>query len=103
MSGARYPSLYAGQKGAGVNVAETEVETKMEKIDITKGNDPYEESKVHIPEIISLIFETHEAVPLFNLDMNGYFAKFLLRVYHLCYVYDYHILLLLVSLPLSRF
>ena len=40
-----YPSLYAGQKGAGVNVAETEVETKMEKIDITKGNDPYEESK----------------------------------------------------------
>ena len=41
----KYPSLYAGQKGAGVNVAETEVETKMEKIDITKGNDPYEESK----------------------------------------------------------
>ena len=44
-SDTRYPSLYAGQKGAGVNVAETEVETKMEKIDITKGNDPYEESK----------------------------------------------------------
>ena len=41
----KYPLLYAGQKGAGVNVAETEVETKMEKIDITKGNDPYEESK----------------------------------------------------------
>ena len=41
----KYPNLYAGQKGAGVNVAETEVETKMEKIDITKGNDPYEESK----------------------------------------------------------
>ena len=32
-------------KSLGVNVAETEVETKMEKIDITKGNDPYEESK----------------------------------------------------------
>ena len=44
-SNTKYPSLYAGQKGAGVNVAETEVETKMEKIDITKGNDPYEESK----------------------------------------------------------
>ena len=44
-SNTEYPSLYAGQKGAGVNVAETEVETKMEKIDITKGNDPYEESK----------------------------------------------------------
>ena len=41
----KYPLLYDGQKGAGVNVAETEVETKMEKIDITKGNDPYEESK----------------------------------------------------------
>ena len=44
-SNTKYPSLYAGQKGAGVDVAETEVETKMEKIDITKGNDPYEESK----------------------------------------------------------
>ena len=40
----KYPLLYDGQKGAGVNVAETEVETKMEKIDITKGNDPYKES-----------------------------------------------------------
>ena len=35
----KYPSLYAGQKGAGVNVS------TISQPDITKGNDPYEESK----------------------------------------------------------
>ena len=39
-----YPSLYAGQKGAGVNVAEANAST-IAQPDITKGNDPYEESK----------------------------------------------------------
>ena len=40
----KYPSLYAGQKGAGVNVAEANANT-IAQPDITKGNDPYEESK----------------------------------------------------------
>ena len=40
----KYPSLYAGQKGAGVNVAETNAST-IAQPDISKGNDPYEESK----------------------------------------------------------
>jgi len=35
----KYPSLYANQKGAGPNVS------SISKLDITKGNDPYEESK----------------------------------------------------------
>ena len=39
-----YPSLYAGQKGAGVNVTEANAST-ITQPDITKGNDPYEESK----------------------------------------------------------
>ena len=39
-----YPSLYAGQKGAGVNVTEADAGT-IEQPDISKGNDPYEESK----------------------------------------------------------
>ena len=39
-----YTSLYAGQKGAGVNVAEVNAST-IAQPDITKGNDPYEESK----------------------------------------------------------
>ena len=43
-SNTKYPSLYAGQKGAGVNVAETNAST-IAQPDITKGNDPYEESK----------------------------------------------------------
>lgn len=38
-----YPLLYDGQKGAGVNVAETNAST-IAQPDITKGNDPYEES-----------------------------------------------------------
>ena len=40
----KYPSLYAGQKGAGVNVAEENAST-IAQPDISKGNDPYEESK----------------------------------------------------------
>ena len=43
-SNTKYPSLYAGQKGAGVNVAETNAST-IAQPDISKGNDPYEESK----------------------------------------------------------
>ena len=39
-----YPSLYAGQKGAGVDVAEANAST-IAQPDKTKGNDPYEESK----------------------------------------------------------
>lgn len=38
-----YPLLYEGQKGAGVNVAETNAST-ITQPDITKGNDPYGES-----------------------------------------------------------
>ena len=43
-SNTKYPSLYAGQKGAGVNVAEENASTIVQP-DISKGNDPYEESK----------------------------------------------------------
>ena len=43
-SNTKYPSLYAGQKGAGVNVAEANAST-IAQPDKTKGNDPYEESK----------------------------------------------------------
>ena len=43
-SNTKYLSLYAGQKGAGVNVAEANANT-IAQPDITKGNDPYEESK----------------------------------------------------------
>ena len=43
-SSTKYPSLYAGQKGAGVNVAEANANT-IAQPDKTKGNDPYEESK----------------------------------------------------------
>ena len=43
-SNTKYPSLYAGQKGAGVNVAEENAST-IAQPDISKGNDPYEESK----------------------------------------------------------
>ena len=38
-SNTKYPSLYANQKGAGPNVS------SITPSDITKGNDPYEESK----------------------------------------------------------
>lgn len=44
VSNSWYPSLYAGQKGAGVNVAEENAGT-IAQPDITKGNDPYEENK----------------------------------------------------------
>ena len=43
-SNTKYPSLYARQKGAGVNVAEENAST-IAQPDISKGNDPYEESK----------------------------------------------------------
>ena len=43
-SNKKYPSLYAGQKGAGVNVAEANAST-IAQPDISKGNDPYEESE----------------------------------------------------------
>ncbi len=43
-SNTKYPSLYVGQKGAGVNVAEANAST-IAQPDTTKGNDPYEESK----------------------------------------------------------
>ena len=43
-SNTKYPSLYAGKKGAGVNVAEANAST-IAQPDISKGNDPYEESK----------------------------------------------------------
>ena len=48
-SNTKYPSLYAGQKGAGVNVAEVNAST-ISQPDITKGNDPYEESKPIVPK-----------------------------------------------------
>ena len=43
-SNTKYPSLYAGQKGAGVNVTAEKAST-IAQPDKTKGNDPYEESK----------------------------------------------------------
>ncbi len=43
-SNTKYPSLYANQKGAGPNVS------SISKLDITKGNDPYEESKPIVPK-----------------------------------------------------
>ena len=42
-SNTKYPSLYAGQKGAGVDVAEAKASSILQ--DHTKGNDPYGESK----------------------------------------------------------
>ena len=39
-----YPLLYAGQKGAGVNVTEAEAKTKITQPNTDAGNDPYEES-----------------------------------------------------------
>ena len=44
------PSLYANQKGAGPNITEAEASTKITQPDITKGNDPYEESKPIVPK-----------------------------------------------------
>ena len=43
-SNTKYPSLYANQKGAGPNV------NSISKLDTTKGNDPYEESKPIVPK-----------------------------------------------------
>ena len=41
----KYPLLYDGQKGAGVNVTEAEASTKITQPNTNAGNDPYEESK----------------------------------------------------------
>ena len=46
----KYPSLYANQKGAGPNITEAEASKKITPSDITKGNDPYEESKPIVPK-----------------------------------------------------
>ena len=43
-SSTKYPSLYANQKGAGPNITAANAST-ISQPDITKGNDPYEESK----------------------------------------------------------
>ena len=43
-SNTKYPSLYANQKGAGPNITAANAST-ISQPDITKGNDPYEESK----------------------------------------------------------
>ena len=46
---AKYPSLYANQKGAGPNITAANAST-ITQPDITKGNDPYEESKPIVPK-----------------------------------------------------
>ena len=43
-SNKKYPRLYANQKGAGPNITEANANS-ISQPDITKGNDPYEESK----------------------------------------------------------
>ena len=48
-SNTEYPSLYANQKGAGPNVTAANAST-ISQPDITKGNDPYEESKPIVPK-----------------------------------------------------
>ena len=48
-SNTKYPSLYANQKGAGPNVTAANAST-ISQPDITKGNDPYEESKPIVPQ-----------------------------------------------------
>ena len=45
----KYPSLYANQKGAGPNITAANANT-ISQPDITKGNDPYEESKPIVPK-----------------------------------------------------
>ena len=49
-SSTKYPSLYANQKGAGPNITAAEASKKITQPDITKGNDPYEESKPIVPK-----------------------------------------------------
>ena len=48
-SSTKYPSLYANQKGAGPNITAANAST-ISQPDITKGNDPYEESKPIVPK-----------------------------------------------------
>ena len=45
----KYPSLYANQKGAVPNITAANANT-ISQPDITKGNDPYEESKPIVPK-----------------------------------------------------
>ena len=45
----KYPSLYANQKGAGPNITAANANT-ISQPDITKGNDPYEDSKPIVPK-----------------------------------------------------
>ena len=49
-SDTNYPSLYVNQKGAGPNITAAEASTKITQPDITKGNDPYNESKPIVPK-----------------------------------------------------
>ena len=49
-SNTNYPSLYVNQKGAGPNIKAAEASTKITQPDITKGNDPYNESKPIVPK-----------------------------------------------------
>ena len=49
-SNTNYPSLYVNQKGAGPNRTAAEASKKITQPDITKGNDPYEESKPIVPK-----------------------------------------------------
>ena len=48
-SNTKYPSLYVNQKGAGPNITAANAST-ISQPDITKGNDPYEESKPIVPK-----------------------------------------------------
>ena len=48
-SSTKYPSLYANQKGAGPNITAANAST-ISQPDITRGNDPYEESKAIVPK-----------------------------------------------------
>ena len=48
-SNTKYPSLYANQKGAGPNITAANAST-ISQPDITRGNDPYEESKAIVPK-----------------------------------------------------
>ena len=48
-SSTKYPSLYANQKGAGPNLTAANA-SRISQPDITRGNDPYEESKAIVPK-----------------------------------------------------
>lgn len=67
----QYPSLYARQKGAGVNVLEADASSIMQP-DITKGNDPYEESK-KIVETEPTTNDTSETANSLTVTQTNYF------------------------------